>query len=125
MPTSTSSVLLTLTLASSLTAQAATGELPAPTGPHPVGTVTHHWIDAGRAEDLTPDPNDVRQLIVQIWYPGAVSVPGDSAAYFPEARAVQAAFRTDRRLRRMADVIRSSSATAIKTKNGSLPSKSI
>lgn len=56
---------------------------PAPTGPLPIGTVTFHWVDASRPEPVTPDPDDVREVMVQVWYP-AEPVPGASPAPYME-----------------------------------------
>ncbi|WP_044640125.1 alpha/beta hydrolase family protein [Risungbinella massiliensis] len=39
------------------------------TGPYLVGTTSYHWIDEKRSEDYTENPNDKRELMVQIWYP--------------------------------------------------------
>ncbi|MCH7763547.1 MAG: dienelactone hydrolase family protein [Candidatus Marinimicrobia bacterium] len=45
-------------------------ELPRPTGPHPVGSNIYHWVDSSRTEWFTPeDPDDLRELVVQVWYP--------------------------------------------------------
>jgi predicted dienelactone hydrolase len=63
--------------------------LPKPTGPYAVGTVTYHWIDSTRTEVFTDDPNDRRELMVQVWYP-ARDVPGARRAPYiehPEALA--------------------------------------
>lgn len=49
--------------------------LPAPTGPHAIGTFTFTVTDASRPELFTDDPNDVRTLPAQVWYP-AEPVPG-------------------------------------------------
>ena len=49
--------------------------LPAPGGPFAIGTVTFQWTDSSRPEIYTADPNDVRQIMVQVWYP-AVPAPG-------------------------------------------------
>ena len=44
--------------------------LPNPGGSYSVGTETFHWVDSSRMEWFTDeDPNDVREIIVQIWYP--------------------------------------------------------
>lgn len=54
-------------------------DLPEPTGPHLVGTVEVHLVDRGR-----PDPwglGDVRELMVNIWYPA--SPVGPRARYAP------------------------------------------
>jgi predicted dienelactone hydrolase len=42
---------------------------PRPSGPHQVGTLTYHWVDAAREETFTDDQADHRELMVQIWYP--------------------------------------------------------
>jgi dienelactone hydrolase len=52
--------------------------LPSPTGPHSVGTVSLHLVDADRADPWVPtDP--ARNLVVQLWYP-ASTVHGYPAA---------------------------------------------
>lgn len=43
--------------------------LPTPTGNFTVGTQTFHFVDSTRAEMLTDDPDDKRELMVQVWYP--------------------------------------------------------
>ena len=44
--------------------------LPNPGGQFDVGTNTFHWVDSSRLEWFTnEDQSDVRQLMVQIWYP--------------------------------------------------------
>ncbi|MCA9906280.1 MAG: carboxylic ester hydrolase, partial [Anaerolineae bacterium] len=48
-------------------------QFPRPTGPYAIGTLTYHWVDAERAEIFTDAPDDVRELMVQIWYPAAES----------------------------------------------------
>jgi predicted dienelactone hydrolase len=42
---------------------------PHPGGPYPIGTVTYHWIDAGRVETYGDAPGGPRELMVQVWYP--------------------------------------------------------
>lgn len=42
---------------------------PNPTGSFPVGTQILHFVDENRAETFTENPNDKRELIVQVWYP--------------------------------------------------------
>jgi Platelet-activating factor acetylhydrolase, isoform II len=56
-------------------------ELPAPMGKHAVGRASFHWVDSSRAEEMTDDPNDRRELMVTLWYP-AVSMSGETAPYF-------------------------------------------
>lgn len=44
--------------------------LPIPSGKYTIGTVQYHWKDNSRAEWFSEkDPNDFRELMVQIWYP--------------------------------------------------------
>ncbi len=59
-----------------------------PTGPHAIGTVTYHWVDLERRELFSDDPDQRRELMVQLWYP-ALDVPSSPRApYLPEADAV-------------------------------------
>jgi dienelactone hydrolase len=44
-------------------------ELPALTGTYGVGTVVLPLVDDTRLEDMTPDPDDNREIMVQVWYP--------------------------------------------------------
>ncbi|NNF44967.1 MAG: amidohydrolase family protein [Phycisphaerales bacterium] len=46
-------------------------QLPAPEGPHPVGTVTYEWQDPTRRCAASPHGGDLRTIVVQIWYPAA------------------------------------------------------
>jgi predicted dienelactone hydrolase len=46
---------------------------PHPTGHHGIGTVTYHWVDADRPEAFTADPDDRRELMVQLWYPARLT----------------------------------------------------
>ncbi|NOT42388.1 MAG: carboxylic ester hydrolase [Alphaproteobacteria bacterium] len=54
---------------------------PAPTGPHAIGTLTYHWVDAARPEIFTADPNDQRELTVQVWYPARANPSAPRAPY--------------------------------------------
>ncbi|HWN71338.1 MAG TPA: hypothetical protein VNM90_27055 [Haliangium sp.] len=58
-------------------------ELPRTTGPYAVGTVAYQWDDASRPEIYTTAPDDVRQIMVQLWYPAQAS-PGASTTSFFE-----------------------------------------
>jgi predicted dienelactone hydrolase len=49
--------------------------LPDPTGQHPVGTTKLYLVDYSRPETFTPNPDDHRELMVQVWYPAQVG-PG-------------------------------------------------
>ena len=45
--------------------------LPETRGEHTVGTETFHWVDSTRLEWFTPEnPDDYREIMVQLWYPG-------------------------------------------------------
>src|SRR5436190_8513283 len=55
--------------------------LPAPTGPHRVGSEIFRWTDSRRAETLTANPSDHRQVIAQAWYPSDTS-DGPAVPYF-------------------------------------------
>lgn len=48
----------------------------APTGPYAVGTAVYHLTDTSRSEIYTADPNDKRELMVQVWYPAQPTEPG-------------------------------------------------
>jgi predicted dienelactone hydrolase len=43
--------------------------LPTPPGAYAIGSVVYHWTDTTRDEIYSSDPNDKRELMVQIWYP--------------------------------------------------------
>ncbi|MGH8942138.1 MAG: hypothetical protein ACRDWF_04905, partial [Acidimicrobiia bacterium] len=44
-------------------------ELPAPTGPEPIGTVAFELVDSEREELYGPSPGPGRRLMAQVWYP--------------------------------------------------------
>ncbi|MFC4495197.1 alpha/beta hydrolase family protein [Streptomyces ovatisporus] len=48
-------------------------DFPAPTGKYAVGTSVVEWTDSDRPETWTTDPDDVRALQAQIWYPAEAS----------------------------------------------------
>ncbi len=74
---------LLLAVAFALSALFPIFRLPRPSGPYHVGTVTYHWLDAGRDETFTDDPTDRRELMVQLWYP-AEGVRGAKRALYLE-----------------------------------------
>ena len=43
-----------------------------PNGPHGIGTQVFFWTDETRSEQYTTDPTDLRNLLVQIWYPAQI-----------------------------------------------------
>ena len=49
-------------------------DLPAPSGPHVVGTQFFEWVDEAREETFTDEPGDQRRLVGQIWYPAATTI---------------------------------------------------
>jgi len=61
-------------------------ELPAPTGPFAIATKTYHWVDRSRIEKATDNPQDFRQLVVQVWYP-TEDRSGPPAPYIPMLEA--------------------------------------
>src|SRR5512133_2284722 len=58
---------------------------PKPSGPYAIGTLTYDWVDLSRPELFTADPNDHRELMVQIWYPAQAMPAAPRAAYMPDA----------------------------------------
>lgn len=55
--------------------------LPRPAGNHLVGSEVFRWTDPQRAEVLTADPQDRREVVAQAWYPTEVS-QGQRVPYF-------------------------------------------
>jgi hypothetical protein len=54
---------------------------PDPSGPYEIGTSTYHWVDADRPEIFTADPDDRRELMVQVWYPAKGDPSSPRAPY--------------------------------------------
>ena len=83
---------LLVIVAPALYAQA-TFVLPAPTGPHAVGTTSWHVIDSSRAETFTSSPAR-REVRVTGWYPAATSThrAGARAPYLRETLTEARAF---------------------------------
>ena len=54
--------------------------LPRPGGQHLVGNAIFHWTDPKRAEVLTEDPQDRREVVAQAWYP--TETAGTPVPYF-------------------------------------------
>ena len=61
---------------------------PKPTGPYGIGTLTYHWADMSRSELFTADPNDPRELMVQMWYPTGQEPSMRRAPYIRDADVV-------------------------------------
>src|ERR671938_113727 len=55
--------------------------LPRPAGQHLVGSEVFRWTDPRRAEVLTADPQDRREVVAQAWYPTDVR-QGQRVPYF-------------------------------------------
>ena len=55
-------------------------ELPVPTGPEPIGTVTVALADREREEIYGPRPGMARRLVAQVWYP---ALPNDDVEPIP------------------------------------------
>ncbi len=80
--------VLGLALSTSLPMVIPVFRFPHPTGPHEIGTLTYHWVDASRPEIFSPDPNDHRELMVQVWYPARADPSSPRAAYVPDPGAL-------------------------------------
>ncbi len=76
--------------------------LPKPTGPYEIGTLTYHWVDADRPEVFTSDPDDHRELMVQIWYPAGDIKSLPLAPYVQDGEALSMAFA---RLRNVPEIL--------------------
>lgn len=60
-------------------------QLPKPTGPYPVGTVSYHLIDKTRQEQHVQDPeHPYRELMVHVWYPATLRGDEQCAAFVSE-----------------------------------------
>jgi hypothetical protein len=59
-----------------------------PSGPYAIGTLTYHWVDAERPEFFTADPNDHRELMVQVWYPAQENPSAPRAPYVQDVGAL-------------------------------------
>jgi hypothetical protein len=65
--------------------------LPSPGGQYAIGTVTYHWVDGGRHELFSSDPDAHRELMAQVWYPAAPTASSARAPYVPDADALSSA----------------------------------
>lgn len=63
-------------------------DFPEPSGPYGIGTVTYHWTDEDRPEEFTADPDDRREVVVQVWYPADPDPDADRAPYVPDSEAL-------------------------------------
>jgi dienelactone hydrolase len=55
--------------------------LPKPTGSYGIGVRAIHLVDTSRSENFTTDPTDVREMMVQLWYPIETSNLGTRTTY--------------------------------------------
>ena len=53
----------------------------APTGPYAVGLRNLYFVDPNRPERFTPDPDDHREVAVQVWYPAVRPIDRRPAKY--------------------------------------------
>jgi len=74
-------------------------ELPAPTGPYPIGRTSFFWVDKNREEAETRG-GDKRKLLVQVWYPATRAE--SEALYLPDWKEMD----LDKELPRAASVVR-------------------
>lgn len=80
--------VLGLGIAAVLPAAVPVFRFPRPSGPYGIGTVTYHWVDTDRPEVFTADPNDRRELMVQVWYPAEPDPSAERAAYVPDPQVL-------------------------------------
>ncbi|OZM83968.1 hypothetical protein [Pseudonocardia sp. MH-G8] len=77
--------VLVLAVAIALPVAAPVFALPTPTGPYAIGTRTYHWVDTTRADVFTAEPDDRRELVVQLWYPATAVPSAPRAPYVRDA----------------------------------------
>lgn len=76
-------LLLFAGAATSVLAQSDPIEIPRPTGEFGVGTVVWDWADPKRPDELTADPEDVREVMAQAWYPADTRAAAATHVYAP------------------------------------------
>lgn len=75
-------ILFLLCIAIILPAAVPVIKLPKLTGPYIIGSSTHHWVDPDRMEWFTDEnPDDNRQIMVQLWYPGKKGIRDQQTPY--------------------------------------------
>jgi predicted dienelactone hydrolase len=62
------------------------GELPLPRGSYAIGTRTFDWLDRSRHEKASNNPNEFRQVVVQVWY-AAQPLRTPTTPYVPRLNA--------------------------------------
>jgi predicted dienelactone hydrolase len=63
--------------------------LPAPTGPFAIGSASYHLVDRARPERFTFRTDDVRELMVQVWYPAAAQTASARVLYVDDVRTLR------------------------------------
>lgn len=68
--------------------------LPKPTGPHSVGRITVHFVDAARDDDQGTHKDGKREFMAHVWYPAEPGTAGKPAPWMPSewARLEKKAF---------------------------------
>ncbi|HSX30037.1 MAG TPA: hypothetical protein VLE73_05765 [Candidatus Saccharimonadales bacterium] len=66
-----------------------------PSGPYHIGTRTYFWTDASRADILSDNPTDTRQIVAQVWYPAANTPSPVQAPYVGDATAISTGLTRD------------------------------
>ncbi len=67
-------------------------QLPTPPGPYAVGSIVYDWTDSARPETYTADPNDRREIMVQIWYPAQPASGAKTISFVDHADVALPAF---------------------------------
>lgn len=70
----------------------AAGQLPPPTGGYAVGMARYAFVDTGRPELFTEDPDDHREVTATVWYPAELVEGADRAPYYPMAGEIVTRF---------------------------------
>lgn len=60
-------------------------QLPPPSGPYGVGTMTWHWVDDSRLDPYAPKPGTPREILAQAWYPIDPELEGSENPWMPQA----------------------------------------
>ena len=79
--------LLVLTLAAMLPIISPVFKLPEPSGPYDVGTRYFYWTDEDRPDEYTSDPDDFREVSIQMWYPAELSGDEETIPYMSREAA--------------------------------------
>ncbi len=67
---------------------------PEPSGPYKIGTTSLHLVDKNRLDEYTKDPDDHRELMIQIWYPAEVNKNELTAPYTAHSKELAAGLQT-------------------------------